>query len=128
VTGPSSARPEILASLASIHRGSGMSLVSHYDIQPVVDIYGSVARRDLGGVANDINKIVDNARKQLPRGSEINIRGQVQTMKSSYSGLLSGLAFAILLVYLIIVVNFQTWFGRLIIISALPASLVCIVS
>src|SRR6059036_186191 len=67
VTGPSGARPEILASLASIHRGSGMSLVSHYDIQPVVDIYGSVARRDLGGVANDISKIVDNARKELPR-------------------------------------------------------------
>src|SRR5881409_209595 len=127
VTGPSGARPEILASLASIHRGSGMSLVSHYDIQPVVDIYGSVARRDLGGVANDINKIVDNARKQLPRGSEVNIRGQVQTMKSSYSGLLSGLAFAILLVYLLIVVNFQSWLDPFIIISALPAALAGIV-
>ena len=127
VTGPSGARPEILASLASIHRGSGMSLVSHYDIQPVVDIYGSVARRDLGGVANDISKIVDNARKQLPRGSEVNIRGQVQTMKSSYSGLLSGLAFAILLVYLLIVVNFQSWLDPFIIISALPAALAGIV-
>src|SRR2546429_8497116 len=103
-----------------------MSLVSHYDIQPVVDIYGSVARRDLGGVANDINKIVDNARKQLPRGSEVNIRGQVQTMKSSYSGLLSGLAFAILLVYLLIVVNFQSWLDPFII-SALPAALAGIV-
>src|SRR5437660_3383533 len=127
VTGPSGARPEILASLASIHRGSGMSLVSHYDIQPVVDIYGSVARRDLGGVANDISKIVDNARKELPRGSEVNIRGQVQTMKSSYSGLLSGLAFAILLVYLLIVVNFQSWLDPFIIISALPAALAGIV-
>ena len=104
-----------------------MSLVSHYDIQPVVDIYGSVARRDLGGVANDISKIVDNARKELPRGSEVNIRGQVQTMKSSYSGLLSGLAFAILLVYLLIVVNFQSWLDPFIIISALPAALAGIV-
>jgi len=104
-----------------------MSLVSHYDIQPVVDIYGSVARRDLGGVANDISKIVDNARKELPRGSEVKIRGQVQTMKSSYSGLLSGLAFAILLVYLLIVVNFQSWLDPFIIISALPAALAGIV-
>src|SRR2546421_591928 len=127
VTGPSGPRPEILASLASIHRGSGMSLVSHYDIHPVVDIYGSVARRDLGGVANDISKIVDNARKELPLGSEVNIRGQVQTMKSSYSGLLSGLAFAILLVYLLIVVNFQSWLDPFIIISALPAALAGIV-
>jgi CzcA family heavy metal efflux pump len=126
VTSPG-AHPEILASLASIHRGSGMSLVSHYDIQPVVDIYGSVARRDLGRVANDINKIVDNARKELPRGSEVNIRGQVQTMKSSYSGLLFGLAFAILLVYLLIVVNFQSWLDPFIIISALPAALAGIV-
>ncbi|HEV2715455.1 MAG TPA: efflux RND transporter permease subunit [Terriglobales bacterium] len=121
------ARPEILASLASIHRGSGMSLVSHYDIQPVVDIYGSFARRDLGGVADDISKIVDNSRKELPRGSEVIIRGQVQTMKSSYSGLLSGLAFAILLVYLLIVVNFQSWLDPFIIISALPAALAGIV-
>src|SRR5438128_7854296 len=104
-----------------------MSLVSHYDIQPVVDIYGSVARRDLGGVANDISKIVDNARKELPRGSEVNIRGQVQTMKSSYSGLLSGLAFAILLVYLLIVVNFQSWLDPFIIVTALPAALAGIV-
>ena len=63
-----------------------MALVSHYDIQPVIDIYGSVQRRDLGGVADDIQKIVDDSRKELPRGSELVIRGQVQTMQSSYSG------------------------------------------
>jgi multidrug efflux pump subunit AcrB len=127
ITGPSGASPAILGSLATIRRATGMSLVSHYDIQPVIDIYGSVQRRDLGGVADDIKKIVDDSRKQLPRGSEMVIRGQVQTMQSSYSGLISGLAFAILLVYLLIVVNFQSWLDPFIIISALPAALAGIV-
>ena len=104
-----------------------MALVSHYDIQPVIDIYGSVQRRDLGGVADDIKKIIDDSRKQLPRGSEMVVRGQVLTMQSSYSGLFSGLAFAILLVYLLIVVNFQSWLDPFIIISALPAALAGIV-
>jgi CzcA family heavy metal efflux pump len=123
VTGPSGARPEILASLASFHRSYGMTVVSHYDIQPVVDIFGTVQRRDLGGVAGDIHTIVERARHELPRGSELTVRGQVQTMQSSYSGLLSGLAFAILLVYFLIVVNFQSWLDPFIIISALPAAL-----
>jgi multidrug efflux pump subunit AcrB len=127
ITGTSGANPAILGSLASIQRGTGMSLVSHYDIQPVIDIYGSVQRRDLGGVAGEIQKIVDSSRKELPRGSELVIRGQVQTMKSSYSGLISGLAFAILLVYLLIVVNFQSWLDPFIIIAALPAALAGIV-
>lgn len=104
-----------------------MPLVSHYDIQPVIDIFGSVQRRDLGGVADEIQKIVDDSRKELPRGSEMVIRGQVQTMKSSYSGLISGLAFAILLVYLLIVVNFQSWLDPFIIVAALPAALAGIV-
>ncbi len=123
----SGVRPAILGSLASIERGTGMALVSHYDIQPVIDIYGSVQGRDLGSVSNDIQKIVDESRKELPRGSEIVIRGQVQTMKTSYSGLISGLAFAILLVYLLIVVNFQSWLDPFIIIAALPAALAGIV-
>jgi multidrug efflux pump subunit AcrB len=123
VTGASGARPQIMASLASFHRSYGMTVVSHYDIQPVVDIFGTVQRRDLGGVASDIDKIVAGARHELPRGSEVTIRGQVQTMKSSYSGLISGLAFAILLVYFLIVVNFQSWLDPFIIISALPAAL-----
>jgi multidrug efflux pump subunit AcrB len=127
VTGSVGVTPAILGSLASISRSTGMSLVSHYDIQPVIDIYGSVQRRDLGGVADDIQKIVDDSRKELPRGSEMVIRGQVQTMKSSYTGLISGLAFAILLVYLLIVVNFQSWLDPFIIIAALPAALAGIV-
>src|ERR1700693_3193439 len=127
ITGVSGASPAILGSLATIRRATGMSLVSHYDIQPVIDIYGSVQRRDLVGVADDIKKIVDDSRKELPRGSEMVIRGQVQTMKSSYSGLISGVAFAILLVYLLIVVNFQSWLDPFIIIAALPAALAGIV-
>jgi len=127
ITGASGAAPTILGALASIQRGTGMALVSHYDIQPVIDIYGSVQRRDLGGVADEIKNIVDDSRRELPRGSELVTRGQVQTMKSSYSGLISGLAFAILLVYFLIVVNFQSWLDPFIIISALPAALAGIV-
>src|SRR6185436_13352526 len=88
---------------------------------------GSVQRRDLGGVADDIKKIIDDSRKQLPRGSEMVVRGQVLTMQSSYSGLFSGLLFSILLVYLLIVVNFQSWLDPFIIVSALPAALAGIV-
>ena len=123
VTGGNNARPEILANLASIHRGTGLAVDSHYDIQPLIDIYGSVQGRDLGGVANDIRQIVDRSTKELPRGSQIIVRGQIQTMHSAYFGLLGGLAFSIILVYLLIVVNFQSWLDPFIIISALPASL-----
>jgi multidrug efflux pump subunit AcrB len=123
VTGISGARPEILGSLASIQRGSGMAVVSHYDIQPVIDIFGSVQGRDLGGVARDIDRIVKDAETELPRGSRIIVRGQIQTMHSSYIGLVGGLVFSILLVYLLIVVNFQSWLDPFIIISALPAAL-----
>jgi multidrug efflux pump subunit AcrB len=117
------ARSEILGNLASINRGAGMAVVSHHDIQPVIDIYGSVQGRDLGGVAREINKIVQQTRKDLPRGSQVVVRGQIDTMRSSYLGLLSGLFFSILLVYLLIVVNFQSWLDPFIIISALPAAL-----
>jgi multidrug efflux pump subunit AcrB len=123
VTGNSNARPEILANLASIDRGSGMAVVSHYDIQPVIDIFGSVEGRDLGGVSREINKIIADTKNDLPRGSQVIVRGQIQTMQSSYIGLLGGLVFAILLVYLLIVVNFQSWLDPFIIISALPAAL-----
>jgi multidrug efflux pump subunit AcrB len=123
VTGPSNAQPQILTSIASIQRGVGMATVSHYNISPVIDIYGSVQGRDLGGVAREINRIVENARRQAPRGTEVMIRGQIETMRSSYAGLLSGLVFSILLVYLLIVINFQSWLDPFIIISALPAAL-----
>jgi multidrug efflux pump subunit AcrB len=117
------AAPSLMASLVSVKRGAGMAVESHYDIAPVIDIYGSVSGRDLGGVARDINKHIDALRSQLPRGSHVVVRGQVQTMRSSYVGLLSGLVFAILLDYLLIVVNFQSWLDPLIMISALPAAL-----
>jgi len=97
VTGPSNARPQILTSIAEIQRGVGMATVSHYNISPVIDIYGSVQGRDLGGVARDINGIVTNAKAQAPRGTEVIVRGQIETMRSSYIGLLSGLVFSILL-------------------------------
>jgi len=93
----------------------------------LIDIYGSVQGRDLGGVAREVNRIVDDAKKNAPRGTQVSIRGQIQTMRSSYIGLLGGLAFSIVLVYLLIVVNFQSWLDPLIIISALPAALAGIV-
>jgi multidrug efflux pump subunit AcrB len=117
------APPSLLASLVSTQRGAGMGVVSHYNVAPVIDVFGSVEGRDLGGVSRDINKIIDSARSQLPRGSRVVIRGQVQTMNSSYTGLLLGLLFAIMLDYLLIVVNFQSWLDPFIMISALPAAL-----
>jgi multidrug efflux pump subunit AcrB len=117
------APPSLMASLVSVQRGTGMAVVSHYNVAPVIDIFGDVAGRDLGGVADDINKIIVATRKQLPRGSHVVVRGQVQTMRASYIGLLSGLAFSIVLVYLLIVVNFQSWLDPFIMISALPAAL-----
>jgi multidrug efflux pump subunit AcrB len=122
-----SARSGILASVASFSRGAEMGVVSHYDIQPVIDIFGSVQGRDLGGVARDMNPLIEQAKKELPRGSQIQVRGVVETMQSSYVGLLAGLAFAILLVYLLIVVNFQSWLDPFIILMGLPAALAGIV-
>jgi multidrug efflux pump subunit AcrB len=117
------APPSLMASLVSTQRGTGMAVVSDYNVAPVIDIFGAVAGRDLGGVAGDINKIIDATRQQLPRGSRVVVRGQVQTMRASYIGLLSGLVGSIVLVYLLIVVNFQSWLDPFIMISALPAAL-----
>jgi multidrug efflux pump subunit AcrB len=128
VTGPASdSGPQLLESFASIRREAGMAVVSHYDVQPVVDIYGSVQRRDLGGVASELRPILDEARKELPRGSQLVVRGTIDTMRTSFFGLLAGLTLAIVLVYLLIVVNFQSWLDPFIIISALPAALAGIV-
>jgi multidrug efflux pump subunit AcrB len=124
VTGSNSTMaPSIMASLVSMQRGAGMGVVSHYNVAPVIDIFGGVSGRDLGGVSGDINKLIAGAQSQLPRGSRVVVRGQVQTMRSSYVGLLTGLVFAIMLDYLLIVVNFQSWLDPLIMISALPAAL-----
>jgi CzcA family heavy metal efflux pump len=127
ITAPSTSRPGILADVASIQRGTEMEAVSHYNIRRIVDIYGAVQDRDLGSAGRDINRIVDANRKSLPRGSFVTIRGQIQTMRSSYIGLLGGLVFSVVLVYLLIVVNFQSWLDPFIIITALPAALAGIV-
>ncbi len=124
---PGAAQSQILGSLGTLDRGSQEAVISHYNVQPVIDIFGSVQGRDLGGVAREITGLVDQARGSLPAGSSIVVRGQVQTMQSSFTGLLTGLAFAVLLVYLLMVVNFQSWLDPLIIISGLPAALVGIV-
>jgi len=120
-------RPGILADVASIQRGSEMEAVSHYNIRRIVEIYGAVQDRDLGSAGRDVNRIVDANRKSLPRGSFVTIRGQIDTMRSSYIDLLGGLVFSVVLVYLLIVVNFQSWLDPFIIITALPAALAGIV-
>jgi CzcA family heavy metal efflux pump len=127
ISGSAAAQPQVLEALADIHRETHMAAVSHYNVQPVIDIFGSVQGRDLGGVSRDMMTIVRDAEKSLPRGSQIAVRGQVETMNSSFTGLLAGLALAIVLVYLLIVVNFQSWLDPFIIISALPAALAGIV-
>jgi multidrug efflux pump subunit AcrB len=119
--------PDILADVASIKRSSEMEVVSHYNIRRVVDVYASVQDRDLGAVARDVQWIVDKDRALLPRGSFVTIRGQVDTMRNSYASLLGGLAFSIVLVYLLIVVTFQSWLDPFIIVTALPAALAGIV-
>ncbi|MBV9158347.1 MAG: efflux RND transporter permease subunit [Acidobacteriaceae bacterium] len=125
VTGSGS--PQILASLASIQRGTGLATVSHYNIAPVIDIYGSVQGTDLGGVSRGIDRVVAGQGRSLPRASRVVVRGQIETMRSSFEGLIGGLAFSIVLVYMRIVINFQSWLDPFIIISALPAALAGIV-
>ena len=122
-----SSAPQILASLATLQRGAGLATVSHYNIAPVIDIFGAVQGTDLGSVSQQINRVVAGSRKDLARGSTIVIRGQTETMRSSFTGLIGGLAFSIVLVYMLIVINFQSWLDPFIIISALPAALAGIV-
>src|SRR5258705_1985741 len=119
--------PEILADVASIHRGGEMAVISEYNMRRVVDIYGAVQGRDLGGVSHDVTRIVNAYKKKLPRATSIEILGQADTMRSSYVSLIGGLLFSIVLVYMLIVVNFQSWLGPFIIITALPAALAGIV-
>jgi len=121
------ANPEILSDLASVDRGHEMEVLNQYNIRPVVDIYANVQDRDLGAVARQVSKIISADASSLPRGTFVTLKGQVETMRSSYTGLLAGLIFSILLVYLLIVVNFQSWTDPFIIITALPAALAGIV-
>ncbi|MGA7852070.1 MAG: efflux RND transporter permease subunit, partial [Candidatus Acidiferrales bacterium] len=127
VTGPGTQLSEIMATVASFSRGTEMGVVSHYDIMPVIDIFGAVQGRDLGGLSREITPIINKSKKDLPVGSRIVVRGQILTMASSFSGLLWGLAFSIVLVYLLIVVNFQSWLDPFIILMALPGALAGIV-
>jgi multidrug efflux pump subunit AcrB len=125
---PGALRPvQILGNLADIVPGTELGTVSHYDVQPVIDIYANVNGTDLGTVTRAMDKIIANHQKELPRGSHFILRGQSETMGKSYFGLLSGLAFSILLVYLLIVVNFQSWLDPFLIVSALPAAIAGIV-
>ena len=127
ISGAGATRPGILADVASLTRASEMAVVSHYNIRRVVDIHAAAQDRDLGAVGRDVARVVDAMRAELPRGSYVTVRGQLSTMGTAYLGLLAGLGFSIVLVYLLIVVNFQSWLDPFIIITALPAALAGIV-
>jgi CzcA family heavy metal efflux pump len=123
VSSSQAAYPQILANLATLKPNVTPAAVYHYDIMPVVDVYASVQERDLGGVASDVREVLKQFDGKLPKGTYINLRGQVETMTSSFRGLAFGLLMAIVLVYLLIVVNFQSWLDPFIIITALPGAL-----
>jgi multidrug efflux pump subunit AcrB len=127
ITSLSERHPEIMGDVTSTSRRAEMADVSHYNIARAIDIFGNVQDRDLGAVAADINRIVDKARPRLPRGSQLIVRGQIDTMQSSFRGLLGGLVLSIILVYFLIVINFQSWLDPFIIITALPAAMAGIV-
>jgi len=127
VTSAETKAPQSLGGLAQITPGPSPGIVSHYNVQPVIDIYGAVQERDLGAIAGDINQVLHETRKDVPRGSYVVLRGQVRTMTDAYSQLYFGLAGAIVLIYLVIVVNFQSWLDPFIIITALPGALAGIV-
>jgi len=118
---------ELLANVAKLHRTTGPAVISHYNITPVIDVFGGVSGRDLGGVLHDLKPLIAQAEKELPRGSFIKTRGQAETMDSSFTGLSLGLVMAMVLIYLLLVINFQSWLDPFIIISALPGALAGVV-
>jgi len=127
ITGGHAGDMQILGGLASFHREVSPGVVTHYAIQPAFDIYAATQGRDLGAVATEIQKVIKDEARSAPKGSTVTLRGQAVTMKSAFSGLLFGLAAAIVLIYLLIVVNFQSWLDPFVIITALPAALAGIV-
>lgn len=127
ISGGVVSQPQILGNVASIQRSQSPAVVSHYDVQRVIDIYAASQGRDLGGVAADVRKVMEEYRGKLPRGSYMIGRGQVETMQASFTGLGFGILFAVILVYLLMVVNFQSWMDPFIIITALPGALAGIV-
>jgi len=127
VTSGDGKKSQILGGFARITRSGSDAVISHYDIAPTIDIFSTTQGRDLGGVAADIQKVIQANADTVPQGSEVSLRGQVQTMNTAYSGLLFGLLGAIVLIYLLIVVNFQSWTDPFVIVMALPAALAGIV-
>jgi len=117
------APPQLLSNLVNLRRTVSPANVNHYNVQPVYDVFANVQGRDLAAAAADVQKAIDAVRPDLPRGSTIVARGQVQTMNSSFTGLATGLGFAVLLVYFLMVVNFQSWLDPFIILTALPGAL-----
>ncbi|MGC2527126.1 MAG: efflux RND transporter permease subunit [Candidatus Acidiferrum sp.] len=115
--------PQILGNLVNVTTTARQAEISHYNVQRMINVYAAVDGRDLGTVSDQVLKLVDNAERELPRGSHIEVRGQVQTMRTSFRGLAIGLLGAIILAYLLIVVNFQSWLDPFIIITALPGAL-----
>jgi multidrug efflux pump subunit AcrB len=114
---------QLLSNLVSVHRGYTPVIVNHYNVAPVFDVYANVARRDLGGVGTEVEKIVTEATPHLPRGVTLELRGQIQTMRSSFFRLGLGMIFAVVLVYLLMTVNFQSWVDPFIILTALPGAM-----
>ncbi len=119
--------PQIMGAVATLHRESVPAIVSHYAIEPAYDLYAATQGRDLGAVATDINSLIKATAKDLPKGATVTLRGQVTTMNSAFAGLLFGLVGAMVLIYLIVVMNFQSWLDPFVIITALPAALAGIV-
>jgi multidrug efflux pump subunit AcrB len=118
---------QVLGGLATITRGQTPAVVTHYNILPTIDLYATTQDRDLGGVAKDVQKVIDANMKYLPRGATVTLRGQITTMDTAFSGLFLGLLAAVVLIYLLIVVNFQSWTDPFVIVTALPAALAGIV-
>jgi multidrug efflux pump subunit AcrB len=123
VTATGVPNPQLFTNLATERRETTPAVVNHYNVTPVSDVYLSTDRRDLGGVAADVGRVVDSLHPSLPKGSSITVRGQVTSMRSSFVGLGLGVLFAIVLIYLLLVINFQTWLDPLVIIMALPGAL-----
>jgi multidrug efflux pump subunit AcrB len=115
--------PQLLSNLVDLRRTVSAANINHYNVQPVFDVYANVQGRDLAAVASDVERAIDAAQPSLPRGASVAMRGQVETMNSSFTGLATGLVFALLLVYLLMVVNFQSWLDPFIILTALPGAL-----
>jgi multidrug efflux pump subunit AcrB len=127
VTPSSGTGSQLLGGLATIQRTPSNAVVSHYSVRPVIDIYATPQGRDLGGVATDIRKVMQDTAHEVPNGASVVLRGQVATMTSAYEQLVVGLAFAVVLIYLLIVINFQSWLDPFVIVMALPTALAGIV-